>query len=143
MNKSRPLLTIQIITEYFIGQEAFFYLILMYTSIAICILATVEIATGTMLIGYYKHVCAMFKIASYRIEQAMKTNVQQHIGLRKEIMIRMIGKIIHAVDIHRKAMKSSKYLLTNFEGSFFVLIIFGVISLSLNLFRLESTSIRT
>lgn len=63
MNESRPLLTTQITTEYFVNQETYFYLIFLHSSVALSIGLTVEIATGTILIAIYKHVCAMFRIA--------------------------------------------------------------------------------
>ncbi|XP_019697027.1 odorant receptor 49b-like isoform X2 [Harpegnathos saltator] len=135
MNESRPLFMAHIMIEYFIDREMYSYLVVLHSSIAISVGAIVEVATGTMLIGYYKHVCAMFKIASYRIEQAMKINAQQYIDPRREITILMMNRIIHAVDIHRKAMMSAEYLITNFEVSFFILIALGVMCLSLNLFR--------
>ncbi|XP_014478949.1 PREDICTED: uncharacterized protein LOC106746666 [Dinoponera quadriceps] len=61
-------------------------------------------ATGTVFIMYTKYACGMFRIASYRIEQAMLHDIPWKIGLKEEIRIRK--EIIYAVDIHRKAMKS-------------------------------------
>jgi len=55
-------------TEYFVDQEKYFYLILLHINAAICIGATAYVATGTMLIGYLKHACGMFKIARYEKE---------------------------------------------------------------------------
>ncbi|XP_019697026.1 uncharacterized protein LOC105183331 isoform X1 [Harpegnathos saltator] len=117
MNESRPLFMAHIMIEYFIDREMYSYLVVLHSSIAISVGAIVEVATGTMLIGYYKHVCAMFKIASYRIEQAMKINAQQYIDPRREITILMMNRIIHAVDIHRKAMMSVCRIFNNqFRG---------------------------
>jgi len=42
-------------------------------------------------------------VCSYRLEQAMTSNMLQNISLRNEIMI--CKEIISAVDIHRKAME--------------------------------------
>ncbi|KAL6424992.1 hypothetical protein ACFW04_009364 [Cataglyphis niger] len=85
-----------------------------------------------MLIAYLKHACGMFTIASYRIEQAMTAH-----NLQNEIII--YKGIICAVDIHCKAIEFSKSLISRFEGSFFFLIGFGVICLSLNLFEMYQT----
>lgn len=63
MNESRPHPLIPIMTEYFVDQEKYFYLILLHIDVATCIGAIAYIATGTMLIGYLKHACGMFKIA--------------------------------------------------------------------------------
>ncbi|XP_077264041.1 uncharacterized protein LOC143898439 [Temnothorax americanus] len=92
-----------IITEYFIDQEKYFYLILFHMYVAFSIGATVMVATGTMLITYAQHTCGMFRIASYRIEHAMSVNILQNITLKNKIL--MTEGIIYAVDIHRQAMK--------------------------------------
>jgi len=50
-------------TEYFIDQQKYFYLILLHIYAVICIGAIVMLAIGTMLITYIQHTCGMFKIA--------------------------------------------------------------------------------
>jgi len=62
MNESRHS-KIQILTEYFIDQEKYFYLTLLHINAAFCIGATTIIGTGTMLIAYLKHACGIFTIA--------------------------------------------------------------------------------
>ncbi|KYN00377.1 hypothetical protein ALC62_08868, partial [Cyphomyrmex costatus] len=112
INESRPRFVIPIMTEYFVDQEKYFYLILLHIDIAICIGAIAYIATGTMLVGYLKHACGMFKIASYRIERAIIINIFKN-DTKNEITI--YKAIIYAVDIHRKAIKLAlirKYIYT-------------------------------
>ncbi|CAL1681323.1 unnamed protein product [Lasius platythorax] len=129
VSRSHHLLTI---TEYFIDQEKYFYFILLHSIASICIGATVMLAIGAMLITYLQHTCGMFKIASYRIERAMSINMLQNIN-QENILI--FNGLICAVNIHRQAMRLSKHLLSSFEAMMFCLIIFGVLSVSLNLFR--------
>ncbi|XP_014478953.1 PREDICTED: uncharacterized protein LOC106746670 [Dinoponera quadriceps] len=86
-----------------------------------------------MIITYVVHVCGMFRIASYRIQRALSSDVLRKIGPKEGIKIHK--EIIYAVDIHRKAMKYCELLLSSFEGMNMFLIVFGVLSLSLNLFR--------
>jgi len=50
-------------TEYFIDQQKYFYLILLHIYAAFCVGAIVMIAVGTMLITYIQHTCGMFKVA--------------------------------------------------------------------------------
>ncbi|XP_025073958.1 uncharacterized protein LOC105426737 [Pogonomyrmex barbatus] len=128
---------IHVITEYFIDQEKYSYLILLHVNIVVCIGAATVTATGTMLRGCLIHACGMFKIASYRIEQAMTMKFKKF-STNNEIMI--YKEIGCAIDIHRKAMKYSEFLLSSFEGSFASLILVGVISLSLNLFSVFQTA---
>ncbi|KYM79963.1 hypothetical protein ALC53_09668, partial [Atta colombica] len=181
-----------IMMEYFIDQEKYFYLILLHSYAIICIGIVVILATGTMLLTYLQYVCGMFRIArynvqwyraplhiqrmimfllqreakeftlnvggvfnasmefasfnklqynystniySYRIEHAININIQQNITLKNKIL--MNEGIICAVEIHRQAMKLSKHLLSMFEIMMFCLIVFGVIFLTLNLFRVS------
>ncbi|XP_025270165.1 odorant receptor 4-like isoform X2 [Camponotus floridanus] len=133
MNESRPHYEIEFIAEYFPDQEKYYYVIILHMNAAICIGGIAFIATGTMLIAYLKHACGMFKIASYRIDQAIAINFLQNIEKNEIITYK---KITYAVDIHRKAMKFAEYLISNFEGSFFVLIAVTVCCLSLNLFQI-------
>ncbi|XP_018349424.1 PREDICTED: uncharacterized protein LOC108752823 [Trachymyrmex septentrionalis] len=94
------------------------------------------VATGTMLIAYFKYICGMFSIASFRIKKAMAINMQQDVN--KEQMIIIYKGIICAIDIHRKATEFSQDFLKNFEGSFFCLIAAGMICLSSTLVQIIS-----
>ncbi|XP_025271264.1 uncharacterized protein LOC112639947 [Camponotus floridanus] len=123
-------------TEYLIDQEKYFYLILLHAIVSFCIGGIAALAIGTILFTYLQHVCGMFKIASYRIERAMSIDMLRNINLRKSILI--FRGLIYAVDIHRKAMKLSKHVQYSCEKMMSCLIAFGVISVSLNLFRIAS-----
>ncbi|XP_032680612.1 uncharacterized protein LOC116848533 [Odontomachus brunneus] len=122
-----------IVTEYFVDQEKYSYLIILHTNIAICIGMFAMVATGTLLLVFLKHACGMFSIASYRIERAITNNKRENVNLKDQNVI--FKRMIYAVDIHRKAMKYSSFLISSFERTFFLLIALGVVSLSLNLFR--------
>ncbi|XP_071562691.1 uncharacterized protein [Temnothorax nylanderi] len=74
------------------------------------------------LYAYIKHACGMFRIASYRIEKALMTNIVKKVSLNDEIImykemsvslkdeIIMYKEMILAVDIHRKAIKFLRHL---------------------------------
>ncbi|XP_025155312.1 uncharacterized protein LOC105189245 [Harpegnathos saltator] len=134
LNESRSRGEMFIVTEYFVDQQKYSHLVLLHINVAICIGLFAMIATGTMLLVFLKHACGMFSIASYRIKRAIANNMPQNTNLSDQSII--CKKIICAVDIHRKAMQYSDFLISSFEGSFFLLIAFGVTSMSLNLFRL-------
>ncbi|KAL6260655.1 hypothetical protein P5V15_008174 [Pogonomyrmex californicus] len=143
MNFSRSRPAIQITTEYFVNQQNYFYLILLHTNAAIFIGGTAIIATGTMLLVYFKHICGMFNIASkriiysFRLETAMMINMLKNVNQEKETLI--YKRIIYAIDIHRKATEYAHFLIKNFEGSFFFLIAAGTICLSSSLVQLTSS----
>ncbi|EZA48138.1 hypothetical protein X777_14320 [Ooceraea biroi] len=121
-----------IITEYFLDEERYFYLVLLQMYVTFFIGGFTMTATGTMLLGYIKYICGMFKIASYRIEQAMQINIFDRIYLRDKAEIHK--EIIRAVDIHCKAMEFANFLISNFQDTFVMSQLFNVLCLSLNLY---------
>ncbi|XP_072765031.1 uncharacterized protein [Anoplolepis gracilipes] len=134
INKSQSHFSPYIVTEYFIDQEKYSFLIMLHEEVAILIGSLAMVATGTMLITYLQHTSAMFSIACYRIEQAI--DILQKGGFKNEQM--SCKEIIRAVNIHCKAMTISNFLISNFEGSFFFLIAAGMVCLSCNLLRIAS-----
>ncbi|KAF3054243.1 Odorant receptor 366 [Nylanderia fulva] len=134
-NISRPRST-HILTEYFIDQEKYSYLIMLHTNAASCIGALAMASTGALLITYLQHTCAMFSIACYRIEQAIR--IVQKGGIKNEQ--KCCQNIIGAVNIHCEAMKLSHFLISNFVGSFFSLIAAGLFCLSCNLLQIVSVN---
>ncbi|KAL6416850.1 hypothetical protein ACFW04_013122 [Cataglyphis niger] len=123
--------TMQFMIKYFVDEEKLFYLILLHIKAAFCIGAITMVGTGTMFLGYIIHICGLLTITSYRVEQILTTKTSKN--MRNQIMI-YNKKIFYAVEIHYKIMKFCEYLCSNFKGSFFLLLICTVSSLSLNLF---------
>ncbi|KAF3054245.1 Odorant receptor 308 [Nylanderia fulva] len=128
-NQSLPF---HIVTEYFIDQEKYSYLIMLHIEAAYWIGAIAMIATGTTLITYLQLTCAMFSIACYRIEQAIR--ILQKGNFENER--KSCEEIIRAVNIHCKAMKLCNFLISNFVGSFFFLTAAGLVCLSCNLLQI-------
>ncbi|KAH0945597.1 hypothetical protein HN011_006379, partial [Eciton burchellii] len=136
LNVSRSCRTIYIITEYFVDQEKYFYLIILHINMASCIGKFATLAVGTMYVTCFYHSCGMFMVVSYRIQHFMMTvNLQMNSNERKNF-VNM--EIIHTVDMHRKAMRLIQILMSSLDVSFFFLLSVGVISASLNLFRVLS-----
>lgn len=64
-----------IMTEYFINQEKYFYLIALHILVSICIGVMVIAAIGAMFITYLQHTCGLFKIARYKYKCNGATNI--------------------------------------------------------------------
>ncbi|XP_011879080.1 PREDICTED: odorant receptor 22c-like [Vollenhovia emeryi] len=124
---------LQISTEYFIDQERYFYLVFFHINGTIILGCVVITATGLTLITYLQHACGMFRIASYRIDRAIQNYISKNVKLQNEILAHK--GIIRAVNIHRQAITYSTYLISKFEISFMFLIAVGVMSTSLNIYR--------
>ncbi|XP_050460096.1 putative odorant receptor 69a [Cataglyphis hispanica] len=131
---SRPPLSGMFATEYFIDQKKYFYWILLHGYAALFLGIIALLAAGTLLIAYLQHACGLFRIASYRLEQALVVDTLRKGGPRNKNLIYM--KLIRAVDMHREAMKFSDTSVSKFKVMFFFMIVVGVISASLNFFRL-------
>ncbi|XP_077264109.1 uncharacterized protein LOC143898470 isoform X2 [Temnothorax americanus] len=127
----------QFVTEYFVDQEKYFFLILLHINIALSIGGTAMIATGTMSIAFFKFFCGMFKISSYRIERAVKINILQNITLKNKTL--RSEDLISAVDIHRQAIQLSKQIMSKFEIMFFCLAHVFVIALCFNFVQIVLT----
>jgi hypothetical protein len=63
INASETTLMIQVMREYFVDQEKYFYFILLHLDATICIGAISLLAGGTLCAGYFKHICGIFKVA--------------------------------------------------------------------------------
>ncbi|XP_070152591.1 odorant receptor 10-like [Polyergus mexicanus] len=131
---SRPPLGGMFVTEYFVDQKKYFYLILLHGNAALFIGLVTVLATGTLLIAYLQYACGMFRIASYRLEQALAVDTLRKGSLRNKNLIHK--ELIHAVDMHREAMRFSDSSISKFKVMFSFMIIVGVISASPNFFRL-------
>jgi len=71
-NQSRSNLLIQMMTGDLIEQKKYIYLFLIHINAVFCIGGIAMIATGTMLIGYLKYACGMFKIARQKNKRIKK-----------------------------------------------------------------------
>ncbi|KAL6425038.1 hypothetical protein ACFW04_009382 [Cataglyphis niger] len=131
-NESRP--HVSLISEYFIDQEKYFYLILLHTNAAFCVGVMVMLATGTMCITYIQHICGMLRIASYRMERIISIDTQK-ISTAKSANLIYIG-IVYAVDMHRKAIKFTKIFISSINKFLFFLIMDGLLTASLNLYQI-------
>ncbi|XP_072744231.1 uncharacterized protein [Anoplolepis gracilipes] len=139
LNESRPCQLI-VITEYFVNQEKYIYAMLLHELIAAFIVMTAIFGTAVTIMMYIFHACALFAVASYRIENAIENSVLEISGPRREYLLH--NKIVQAVVIHRRALEFTEFLTSTFMVSYAILIIVGICSLSFNLFQfLESVTL--
>ncbi|XP_025270099.1 uncharacterized protein LOC109610624, partial [Camponotus floridanus] len=135
INDSRPHFPLPHSTEYFVDQKKYFYWILLHANVALLIGIVTILASGTILIVYQQYACGMFRIASYRIEQSVTFDTSQKGSLRNKNLI--YKELIRAVNMHREAMRFSDSSISRFKVMFSFMIAVGVISTSLNLFRIS------
>ncbi|EZA52634.1 hypothetical protein X777_08117 [Ooceraea biroi] len=138
VNISRPLYNMQFVTEYFIDKEKNFYLILLHTYAFFYIAIITLVGGGMMVYAYLKHVCGLFSIASYRIEQSMILNIYENTDLRNKMIEK---KIRLAVDVHRTAIELSDLFTSSFNGTYFCLMVVAVLCLCFNLYEVLETAL--
>ncbi|RLU24021.1 hypothetical protein DMN91_004230, partial [Ooceraea biroi] len=138
-NESYAIHTMQFVTKYFNVSEKYYFLVLVHLNAAITTGLIVSVGTETMIFSYLKHICGMFEIASYRIEQAMAPELLHTVDIKSRIVI--CREMICAIDMQRQAMQCTKCFVTSMEGTVFILIIINVLCMSCNLceiFQIES-----
>ncbi|EZA51615.1 hypothetical protein DMN91_004431 [Ooceraea biroi] len=133
-NDSQAIHTMQFVTKYFNVSEKYYVLVLVHLAAAASTGLIVCVGTGTMLFSYLQHICGMFEIASYRIEQAMAIELLHNFHIENRNVI--CRKMICAIDIQRQAMEFANHLITSMEGTLFVMTLTKVLSLSCNLYRI-------
>ncbi|RLU25712.1 ObirOr5-9E33 [Ooceraea biroi] len=139
VNISRPLYNMQFITEYFVDKEKNFYLILLHTHTSFYIGVIALVGGGLLGCAFLKHICGLFSIASYRIQQSMRVKLHEKPDLRNEMEIEK--KIICAVDIHRTAIELSEFFISSFEGSYLCELILLVTTVCFNLYEIFQTAL--
>jgi len=75
VNVSQPR-QIQFMTEYFVNEEKYFFLILLHINAAFCIGMIATLATGTILLGSIQFIFGMFKISRYE-RNIKSTNIEK------------------------------------------------------------------
>ncbi|XP_018374334.1 PREDICTED: uncharacterized protein LOC108768422 [Trachymyrmex cornetzi] len=126
---------LQISTEYFIDEQRYFYLLFLHVNATFTIGIVAVLAIGSLFYTYHQYACGMFKVASYRIKRAIHIYTSKDVSTQKEILV--YKDLIRAVDIHRKSMTFSTYFISTFQISFMFLLVLGVLSMSLNIFRVR------
>ncbi|XP_026825867.1 uncharacterized protein LOC105287178 isoform X2 [Ooceraea biroi] len=121
-----------LMTEYFVDQEKYYYVMLLHINITASIAVFILVAIGTMFITFLQYIYGLFKIASYRMEHSLDMDTLNN--SMKDVNL-VSKKIICAIVLQRQAMNLPKFLVNKLESMMFFLILFGVTSLSLNLFR--------
>ncbi|KAF3054359.1 Odorant receptor 375 [Nylanderia fulva] len=122
-----------IVTEYFVNQEKYIYVILLHYILALIIAGLVFCSVSMTMLIYLLQTCALLTIASYRIENAIERNILAISSPTREYLL--FQKIVHAITIHQRAIEFTKFFTSEFMTFLAILIVIGVSSLSLNLLQ--------
>ncbi|XP_011861075.1 PREDICTED: uncharacterized protein LOC105558144 isoform X2 [Vollenhovia emeryi] len=126
-----------ILFECFIDQQKYFYPLLLLLSLAVMSGMTTMVATETLSLSHAYHACGLFEIASYRIEQAFLKDMVQGNASSTEKKSILYQRIISGFNMYKIAIEFIEMLKSNYALAYSLLIPFGVLSLSINLYRLS------
>ncbi|RLU17318.1 hypothetical protein DMN91_009551 [Ooceraea biroi] len=133
LNESRSVKLIAT-TEYFLNREKYIWIMLLHEIVTAYLRLITLCSISMTLLMQILHACALFNIASYLMENAIPENVLAiHDSLKEHILHQ---RIAHVVLIHRRAISFLQLWISSFTVPFFLLILVGVCSLSVNLFHL-------
>ncbi|XP_071567629.1 uncharacterized protein [Temnothorax nylanderi] len=135
-NESRPR-QLPILVECFTDQQKYFFLILLLVCLVFLCGITTVAATETLNMSYIHHACGLFEIVSCRIEQALLKNTVEGIASSTERNSMMCQGIINGFNMYKKAIEFIEILKRSYTWAYSVLLPLGVLSLSINLYRLS------
>ncbi|XP_011861080.1 PREDICTED: uncharacterized protein LOC105558147 isoform X2 [Vollenhovia emeryi] len=128
---------IPILIECFIDQQKYFLFILLLLSVGIVSGLTTVAATETLNMSYTYHACGLFEIASCRIEKALlKDAVHNTLSFTERNTIICQG-IINGFNMYKTAIEFIEMLKKSYTWAYALLLPLGILSLSINLYRLS------
>ncbi|XP_019696762.1 uncharacterized protein LOC105182721 [Harpegnathos saltator] len=136
LNESRPK-KLPILSEYFfLDEQDYYYPLLVHQSMVIALGITIVIVTETMNMVCIQHGCGLFEITSYRLKHVFDNEIFPSDLSDYEKYSIIHSKIIKAVMIHKRTIEFLDYFKSTFNPSYMILLILGVASITINLFRL-------
>ncbi|XP_050461898.1 uncharacterized protein LOC126856919 [Cataglyphis hispanica] len=119
--------------EFFFDKEKYFYYISVLFIIAAFLGMTVLMATETMSMTIIQHACGLFELVSHRLTCALNIYLSRTTSLKTKC--KFYTKLFNAFITHQHCLEFIEDIY-EFSSSYFVLCVFGVASLSINMFRL-------
>ncbi|XP_039311342.1 uncharacterized protein LOC105197956 isoform X2 [Solenopsis invicta] len=121
--------------ETLFDQEKHFLFIVLNFFIITFVMLTVLWTIETLYMMCIQHACGLLKLTSYRILNAFDNRLQQISIPNKKLKCTICIKLSKAIKIHRRSIEFIECLCSTFSVSYFILCVFIVASLSINLFE--------
>ncbi|KAL0126444.1 hypothetical protein PUN28_005063 [Cardiocondyla obscurior] len=137
LNEPRPH-QLPIVIETFFDQEKHFLFIILNFFVIAGVILTILFTVETLYMICVQHACGLLQLTSYRILTAFDNRLQQ-MNMSKPKCIVCV-KLTNAIRIHRRSLEFVDCLCSTFSISYFFLCIFGVTSLSINLFEVSKSA---
>ncbi|XP_043273341.1 uncharacterized protein [Venturia canescens] len=118
LNESRPRQFLYEVEYIIIDEEDHYVSIMIHNYVGSIITILVVVSVDAMLLAYVHHICGMFSILGYRLENIIKdTNIDENrardIGNEKIYM-----RIAHCVEFHGQVLEYTRLIETSYSTSF-------------------------
>ncbi|XP_054004265.1 uncharacterized protein LOC128890084 isoform X2 [Hylaeus anthracinus] len=124
-------------SEYLIDEEKYFYFLVFHKHLSLFYCASVFIATETVYFMWLQHAAGLFEITGYYIEEAVSVGCEWPSVSQDYLDRNSTRCLVSAVVAHKKATKFAQDLRVKFEASYAILFVLGILSLSINFYRLS------
>ncbi|XP_076378863.1 uncharacterized protein LOC143259620 isoform X2 [Megalopta genalis] len=130
---STEVITFPLVTDYLVEEQTYLLYIVIHQSLSFFFIGTIYVATETLFIMWLQHTISMYELFSYFIQKA---TVARPSHVSKKLMDTYRKNCLaSAVIYHTEAKVFMSFLKTELSFSYAVLLVFAVVSLSINLFR--------
>ncbi|XP_076378867.1 uncharacterized protein LOC143259620 isoform X6 [Megalopta genalis] len=128
-------------TDYLVEEQTYLLYIVIHQSLSFFFIGTIYVATETLFIMWLQHTISMYELFSYFIQKA---TVARPSHVSKKLMDTYRKNCLaSAVIYHTEAKVFMSFLKTELSFSYAVLLVFAVVSLSINLFRISVALCKT
>ncbi|KAL2738896.1 OR22C protein [Vespula squamosa] len=134
LNESRPL-KLPILCEYFLDQNEHFYLIYFHLFISLLITVTVLIAVDTQLMIFTCHVCSIFAVVGYRLENFLKDAYVIENWTRDQRK-RYRENLVLSINGHKKAIEFANCIESSFSYSLLIQCGINIICMTISLYQI-------
>ncbi|KAG7213210.1 hypothetical protein KM043_002521 [Ampulex compressa] len=135
LNETRPH-KMPVLFEYFLDQEKYFYLLILHANLMVFMGTTAIIASETMTTLIMYHICAFFKIISYRLQFVFDQNFHSD-SVSPVTQCTANEKLIDVIKAHKDVIEFGTEFIKSQSTGYFLLLSLGIISISLCLYRLH------
>ncbi|XP_033228535.1 putative odorant receptor 71a [Belonocnema kinseyi] len=121
-------------SNYFVDEDKYYYHITLHEQITILLNVTTLVTTDTIYVVYTEHVCGMFAILRYRLENILKDkNSNSEMSVRRSLQDdeSLTKEILGCISLHRRNIEFTKKLDAAFSASLFVQVGLSMILLSI------------
>ncbi|XP_076378864.1 uncharacterized protein LOC143259620 isoform X3 [Megalopta genalis] len=138
---STEVITFPLVTDYLVEEQTYLLYIVIHQSLSFFFIGTIYVATETLFIMWLQHTISMYELFSYFIQKA---TVARPSHVSKKLMDTYRKNCLaSAVIYHTEAKVFMSFLKTELSFSYAVLLVFAVVSLSINLFRISVALCKT